>query len=232
MKEPDDQMLMAYADGQLDPAQAAEIGAVLARDPAARDKVRRFRETAELARAAFAPVVDEPLPERLVAAARRTPPANVVPFRSRTGRAAPLWTLPLAASVALAVGLSGGWWLGAGSEPGAGLVAAALERAASGETVRRGDLAVTVASTFPAADGGWCRTFLRGQGEAAASGFACRVGEGDWDIRALLPDEDVGAYAPASADEPPPLDSVIDAVRGGPGLSVTEEAALIARGWR
>lgn len=51
MQEPDDQMLMAYADGQLDPAMAAEIGAVLARDPVAREKVRNFRETAEIGRA-------------------------------------------------------------------------------------------------------------------------------------------------------------------------------------
>lgn len=241
MPVPDDDMLMAHADAQLDAATAAEIEALMARDPGVREKVRRYRETAELARAAYDPVLDEPVPERLLAAARRQPvsiagpapspvPANVVAFRPR--RQAPLWTLPLAASMALAIGLSAGWWLGGGQSSTGDLVSAALERSASGETVRSGGTALTAASVFPGTDGRWCRDFTRRQGDDTASGYACRTGEGQWTVEALLPGDDAGAYAPASEEEPAALEALVAADRSGPALSATEEAALIARGWR
>jgi anti-sigma factor RsiW len=204
---------------------------LIARDPAAREKVRRYRRTAELARAAFDPVLDEPVPERLLAAARRaTPLSNVVAFRPR--RHAPLWSLPLAASIALAIGLSAGWWLGAGPTAGVDLVSTTLERSASGETVRAGGLAVTAASVFPGADGRWCRDFTQQQGDARSAGFACRRGEGRWTIEALLPAEEAGSYAPAAEEEPSALDALVEAARTGPALSADQEAALIARGWQ
>lgn len=237
MPVPDDDMLMAHADAQLDAATAAEVEALMARDPGVREKVRRYRETAALARAAYDPVLDEPVPDRLLAAARRQPtstaapaPGHVVAFRPR--RQAPFWTLPLAASVALAIGLSAGWWLGGGPAPAGDLVSAALERSASGETVRSGGTALTATSVFPGADGRWCRDFTRRQGDDTASGYACRTGEGQWTVEALLPGDDAGAYAPASGEEPAALDALVEAGRTGPALSATEEAALIARGWR
>jgi hypothetical protein len=232
MREPDDHMLMAHADGQLDPAMTAEIEALLARDPVAREKVRRFRESADLARAAFDPVLDEPVPEALVVrvrnAARRS---NVVPLRPLRRRP-PLWSLPLAASIALAVGLSGGWWLGsAGTAPAMDTLSAVLERNASGETAVAGGSGITPASVFPATGDRWCRDFTRQDGGARAAGFACRAVDGSWQVEALLPDTDAGAYAPA-AEEPSPLEAAIEAARAGPTLTADQEAALIARGWR
>jgi hypothetical protein len=232
MQEPDDQMLMAYADGQLDPAMAAEIGAVLARDPVAREKVRSFRETADLARAAFEPVLSEPVPEALLASVRAAArKGNVVPLR-RPSRPAPLWSLPLAASVALAIGLSGGWWLGGTWTPSTDILSQTLERAGSGDAMQAGEVIVTAASVFPASGDRWCRDFTRQHGDAVAAGFACRVGEGQWQVEALLPTEDAGAYAPASDEEPSTLEGLIEAVRSGPALGADQEADLIARGWR
>ncbi|MBL8833424.1 MAG: anti-sigma factor [Rhodospirillales bacterium] len=107
----DDETLMAYADGALDAVAAARVAKAARgeRDVAAR--VETFRRTAMLARAALAPVVDEPVPARLVAAVRDTPTgANVASFRPRAkagGLRRPLaWAV--AASVALFVVLGAG----------------------------------------------------------------------------------------------------------------------------
>jgi anti-sigma factor RsiW len=49
----DDTLLMAFADGELDQAAAAEVSACIAHDPDAQDKVRQFRQSANLVRAVF-----------------------------------------------------------------------------------------------------------------------------------------------------------------------------------
>jgi len=66
----DDETLMAYADGELSPAKAAEVEAVLRVDEEARDTVARYRESAAVARGAFAYAMNQPVPERLLRAAR------------------------------------------------------------------------------------------------------------------------------------------------------------------
>ncbi len=49
----DDTLLMAFADGELDPPAAAKVTAHIAHDPDARDKVKKFRQSANLVRAVF-----------------------------------------------------------------------------------------------------------------------------------------------------------------------------------
>ena len=57
MTKMDDEILTAYADGELDREKAAEVRAALAQDAEAAETVRRFQELSRLAREAF----DEPL---------------------------------------------------------------------------------------------------------------------------------------------------------------------------
>ena len=65
--------LHAYADGQLDDARRVQVQAHLAHDAAAAEDVRIWREQNEALRAFYNPVLNEPLPQRLLAlrAARR-----------------------------------------------------------------------------------------------------------------------------------------------------------------
>ena len=49
--EPDDLLLMAYADGELDAQAAAEVEAALAANPALAERLAMFIESAELLRA-------------------------------------------------------------------------------------------------------------------------------------------------------------------------------------
>jgi anti-sigma factor RsiW len=70
MQRRSDDRLVAYLDGELDAAQRREIEAWLDADPAARLLLAEFAQSAELIRHAFDEVLHEPLPPRLIAAAR------------------------------------------------------------------------------------------------------------------------------------------------------------------
>ncbi len=68
--EPDDVMLMAFADGSLPAETATRIARRVALDPELARKVARFRADRALLAAAFDPVLAEPVPDRLVQAIR------------------------------------------------------------------------------------------------------------------------------------------------------------------
>jgi anti-sigma factor RsiW len=70
MQRPNDERLIAYLDGELDESESAEIAAWLKRDAELRQRAAGLGESAALLRAAFDETLHEPLPERLVAAAR------------------------------------------------------------------------------------------------------------------------------------------------------------------
>ena len=100
----DDETLMAYADGALEALASARVAKAAAshRDIAAR--IESFRRTAMMARAAYAPVVDEPVPARLIAAVREAPAGgNIATFRPRAKAGA--FRRPLAVAVAASVAL-------------------------------------------------------------------------------------------------------------------------------
>ena len=113
----DDEVLMAYADGALDPAQAAEVKAFLARDAKAAQTVRMFQESGRLAAGAFEGILHEAVPDRLMrAAAGETAEAgSAVVFdlaRRRQERRRGMYgrmALPMAAAIALVIGAAGGF---------------------------------------------------------------------------------------------------------------------------
>jgi surface antigen len=82
MTRPDDETLMAYADGALDAATAAEIEAYIATDPEARETVDTFRGTGPLVHGAFDDALTAPLPPGLVELIRtgEPPAAKVLPL--------------------------------------------------------------------------------------------------------------------------------------------------------
>ena len=124
MQQRSDERLVAYLDGELEMAQRREVEAWLDADPAARQRMAALAESAHLLCLALDEAVHEPVPERLIAAARgeTAPPqagAQILPFRRRLGArivAPRRWRmgLPVAASLlGLFVG-SGIAYLGAG----------------------------------------------------------------------------------------------------------------------
>jgi anti-sigma factor RsiW len=85
-----EERLVAYLDGELDDPERSEIQALLARDPALRDRAAQLGKSAALVRAAFDDTLREEVPERLVAVARgarqRMAAATVVAFRGAKAR--------------------------------------------------------------------------------------------------------------------------------------------------
>jgi anti-sigma factor RsiW len=98
----DDSTLVAYVDGELDDASAAEVESALASDPAAQSRVQVFRETSRVLRVTFGKPSREPVSPSLSEVSER-------------GAAVGRWrhALPLAASLlAFAVSLGGGYMAG------------------------------------------------------------------------------------------------------------------------
>jgi anti-sigma factor RsiW len=71
-----DERWMAYVDGELDADQRAAFEATLAGDPQLAQQVREQQALRRRMADAYAPDLDEPIPERLLAAARGQPAAT------------------------------------------------------------------------------------------------------------------------------------------------------------
>ena len=70
MQRHSDDALVAYLDGELDADERHHVEAWLEADPAVRERLTALAQTGELLRGAYADIVDEPVPPRLIAAAR------------------------------------------------------------------------------------------------------------------------------------------------------------------
>jgi len=119
MQKHSDEALVAYLDGELDDHERAHVDAWLAADPSVRDRLLALAESGGLVRAAFAAIANEPVPERLIAAARgetEPAPAEIVVLRPPAPTPAPArprrWQIELAAAAAvfgIIVGVGGGY---------------------------------------------------------------------------------------------------------------------------
>lgn len=253
-----DDVLMAYVDGELDGETSAAVGAALARDPELAARVERQRKLRLAVHAAYAPVLVEPMPQRLLDAARG---AATTPATSPAGPAGKdaarailsprRWTWfewgAMAASVVLGV-LVGGVFLSDSRQvpPAADLVAdrtgllarGALARALSEQLAgaQAADAPVRVGLSFVSTAGEYCRTFTLVQGGAAArlGGLACKSG-GQWRLQVIAQDDRPGAtsgeYRTAGTENPPlVLRAVEDRIRGV-ALDAEAERAAQQRGW-
>ena len=190
-----DEMLMAYADGELDLVSRAEIESAMATDPGIQRAVERHRALRSRVQSAYGSVLQEPIPMQLSSLV--TPPvaAPVVDFGARKaarseaqpGAAPKRWALPRwsAMAAAVALGFFVGMFVMRGpeapyAESKAGLVARGeLAWALTGQLASdEGTGAVRIGVSFRDHGGEYCRTF-RLQQEAELAGLACRAGE-DW----------------------------------------------------
>jgi anti-sigma factor RsiW len=104
-----DEALVAYLDGELDAAGRRDVEAWLDADPAVRERLAGLQQAGELVRSAYADIVDEPIPERLIAAAggaaAAPQEAEILVLRRPGGGAAPAparrWHIGLAAAAGL-----------------------------------------------------------------------------------------------------------------------------------
>jgi hypothetical protein len=245
-----EELLMAYADGEADAETRAAVEAAMARDAGVRERVeahRRLRRT-----------LNEPLPERLFAAARgeRRPPSrpaeivDLAAVRARKvqpkakparSRAWVQWSALAAcviAGVVLARGLGG---IGMGPMVGdrhgtlmaQGALAHALDNQLAGRPAGSG-AAARIGVSFRATDRSLCRTFQTLQG-AGLAGLACRGPDG-WQVRVAAASPPVSTnssgYRTAASPMPAAVIATVDATIDGSPLDAQAEAAAKAKGWR
>jgi hypothetical protein len=244
----DDEIVMAYVDGELDPTRRAEIDAAIASDPALARRVEQQRALRRKLAGAFDPVREQPVPDRLMAAARgagaaSTPQSGKVlkfPARATHIPSAPWrtreWTA-MAASLLVGVLLSWRFFGTSGSSPmvasadglrARGELAAALDRQLASE--QTGDEPVLIGLTFKAHDGNYCRSFVMGSTRTA--GLACRAGK-EWQIPVS---ESVtvsgGGLQQAGSALSPSILKIIEARMEGAALDAEGEKAAQAGAWQ
>jgi hypothetical protein len=221
-----DEVLSAYIDGELQPAEAARVALALTRDPDAVRRLNALRESDAMLREAF----DWPLPGQAsltddVSAKMENPS----PWR----RPAPIAAVAgagvvMAAAAGFAIGqLSAPREVALDTDRGAfaeGALGKALESQAGDVN---GPLRIVL--TFRAKDGRFCRQFWAAA--AGLAGVACRDDKG-WRIEELSAEADPagGDRAPAGTDSP--VERAVTLIGVDQPLDLTQEARLIASGWR
>jgi hypothetical protein len=236
----EDEKFFAWLDGELGEADAAEMEAKVAADPRLTRAADEHRRMQARLTSAFDSVLDAPVPERIAAAARARPPADVLDFAAkRTARNKRPWGSPpqwAAMAATLAIGVLVGTNLPNRADnasvqiQGGGMVAAgdlarALEtQLASAPTAGEAKIGVT----FRDASGAVCRSFTA----QAASGLACRERDG-WQVRGLFaaPDGQSTDYRMAAGMDPN-LAGLIDSSMAGEPFDAAAEKAAREKGWR
>ncbi len=238
-----DEVLMAYADGELPADEAATLEARLSEDADLTARVRVFSASAAALQglkhadtsAAMPAGLEQALRARVSSAAADAPamiaadpvPAgNVVAFPQRR---VPLWTGALAATVALAVGLGAGLLAGKGTGPSgnADPVFAALDSLPSGAATTLADgTELRMVASFNSSDGALCREYEQiGQNATGQLTVACRD-QGAWVPQLVVALGGAEGYAPASAPEL--LDLYYMHSEAGSVLPPEEERAALA----
>jgi hypothetical protein len=235
MREVNDEMLMAYADGELQGEEREAVERALAENPELRSELEMHRRLRARVAAHYEPVTSEPVPQRLVAMLEDR--GQVIDLEAaRERRKLRLgWPQLAALAASFVVGIAAGQ-IALSPEPSP----LAVE---DGKMLASGDLARTlqtrlasqqqpagaetrVGISFEDQDGRFCRTF-----EASAlEGIACREAEG-WTIVTAA------ATAPPSATQYRQAGSNLvmeqaQAMMASEPLDAEEERRALERGWR
>ncbi|TCN36391.1 anti-sigma factor [Sinorhizobium americanum] len=246
-----DDILMRFADGELDAETSAEVERAMETDDELVARVGLFIETRQAAKTAMKPLLEEPLPAELKSAVERmvaekasaqsgsAPRVVSFPHRAANDRRISRWAAPIAASVVAVIAGFGGYWLGRGGEatPSHVLPIAALSKPALDEalvTVASGaerqlpgsDQRFRAIATFRDNAQALCREFeVDSADRSTVVSVACLAGAG-WRVTfAVAAPGGSDGYAPASSLET--LDSYLTAVGAGQPLETAEEAKVL-----
>lgn len=255
-----DETLMAFADGELDAAQNSQVAHAIEADPALRGRVDQMRQQRNRIGAAFAAVVDEPVPDRLsrllqtpstAAQAPVQPASDIVDLaEARAARAdasarararvrmLPTWAQlgGMAASVVLGV-LLGARFLGGGLDPAMGLqhgqlvAGGAIDQALSTQLASEPAPGASVAVQLSFVDRGG--SYCRTFSTGSTAGLACQQG-GHWVVQQINTVEASGSgpVRQATTAMPPALLDAVDRRMAHGTLDSDAERQARARGWQ
>jgi hypothetical protein len=245
-----DEILMAFADGELDEPIAAAVAKAMAEDPGVARRIVDFQKSRRLTRSAFSEALTPEVPPALHAAvsaqieayeAKERRAAHEVPRRVRSRArwsGLPFLPMALAASVAVVAAGIGYWAGGQGSQRTDNLMARLedpathleLSRVASGDEVDLPFGRLRVISSYRLGNGALCREFRLTLASEAAEAVACR--RNGWNVTFALVDDaaaDAG-YVPSGGEDP--MAAYLQAVGAGTPLVDEAEAKALAEAAR
>lgn len=247
----DNELLMAYADGELSPEDAARVEAAIDEDPTLLRKIERFRSMRRILKKTYDSVTEEEVPERLRAllgdvASNEPETPRVVELAAVREQGAeqpaqrrfspPAWA---AIAASLVVGLFAGRMIAPQSEglfavrDGA-LVARAelahvLDTQLASDAINAG-APTRIGFSFLSKDGQYCRTFTHTEADSGVSGLACREGS-QWEVRVAASEAaSGGAYRQAGSVSPQVL-GLVDELIAGESLDAQQERAARDARW-
>ena len=223
----DDQTLMAFVDGQLDPKTTMAVADALEADPSLAARITVFEQSADAARNAMASVMESDTPKHLVDAAQKVedtlsahqamPVGKPKPFSVVRRLRAYFEHRPVGliaagfASAAVLFILAGDPPEQAASPTQANALPAPCSTSAFAQTLETQlsgsvstiegacDLAVT-ATLVPVGEEPFCRVFQIKAREIVQSGVACRTATETWEIKTLDAGSGQQGFATASGD--------------------------------
>lgn len=178
--------LIAFADGELNEAERAEVKRALDADPSLRAQLESQQRLRAAISAAFDPIAQAPAPARLAAAVQA--PSNIVSMAPRRRR----WSVREWG--AMAASLAAGLIIGVGvlrpqavisSDDAAFLAAGPLRQALDAQLASDTDRPVRIGLTYRNRNGAVCRTFA--METAQIQGLACRAAS-QWRLQIVTRD--------------------------------------------
>jgi anti-sigma factor RsiW len=227
--------LAAYADGELDEAESAQVSRALAADELLRARLARITSLDDQLRAAYE-IDDEDVPRRITRLLE--PPRPPAYGRLRQ------W-IPAGAAIAAGIaGLTVGGLLPAQSEDGwlkphdgslalAGAVQSAADLTPSGSRYVAGAMTAEPIVSFVAGDGRLCRELQIEEGRTATHAVACRE-QAEWRVEALVRGQaqsDATGYRPAGRRRDTAISAVHARLKITSVLDAKAEDEAIAAGW-
>lgn len=232
---------MAYADGELDADMRAQIAEAIKTDSSLAQRVQAHQARRSQLSGAFASVLDEPVPDRLLAMLKTDTRGDAVvdlaQARAKKADANVAAKKPAFNWLAVAASLLVGVLIGAlamnsrDSTQGAGNVVASnsLSEALSSQLASESNSTVRMGLSYRSKSGDYCRSFVN----EANAGIACRHDD-TWQVQMLVPAEksDDATYRPAASAIPKAILDKVDQDIDGEALDSEAESAAIKQQWK
>lgn len=232
----DRELAAAYVDGELTGAELAAFERSMLEHPAVRAQVEAERALRDRLTRHYAPVMDEPVPDRLRAMFAAEEEAQIIDFVSEKAKRRqnpPRWLNFGAIAATLAVGMIAGQMVDLSGSPvssrdGQLIAKAGLERALNVQLASAQPSDVRIGVSFRDSTGAICRTF----DSSDLAGIACRMGK-DWQLRQTVASDRKAQteYRQAGSGNAAIMQAAQSMMKGEPLDAAAERKAREA-GWR
>jgi anti-sigma factor RsiW len=247
--EPTEEMMNAFVDGELPADEMRAVETLIATRPDLKAYVERQHKLRSTLVSAFAPAMDEAIPQRLRDAAMFAPASSG--FRAKSwlrafGETVTGANFLLRSAAPAAAALACGLIVGVAIQPGA---PSDFRATSAGQMIAQGELADALTNRLASAgapasgprigvsfrnrNGEDCRTFSVPGANASTAGIACRTGDA-WAVAALItaPRQSQNAYQQAGSEMPPVIRETVSSMIVGEAFDAAAERAARDRGWK